>query len=112
VTADKSRWLVDFEFDAFVDLEDVKSRGDRKAVVNVINKLRQFGPELPSPHMKSLRGEPNLFELRPKQGASAVRPIYARIGNCFVVLAVSPNKASFERAVAAARRRLSQRQKR
>src|SRR6187549_2079272 len=63
-------------------------------------------PDLPSPHMKSLKGEANLFELRPKQGASAVRPIYARLSSRFIVLAVAPNKRSFDRAVADAKDRL------
>jgi hypothetical protein len=110
--ADKGRWLVEFEFDALVDLEDVKSRGERKAVINVVNRLRRFGPGLPSPYMKSLKGAPNLFELRPKQGASAVRPIYARIDNRFIVLAVAPNKANFDRAVVNAQRRLARIQER
>jgi hypothetical protein len=61
---------VDFDSDAVVDFEDVKSRGDRKAVFNVVQKLRDLGPDLPSPHMKSLKGEADLFELRPKQGAA------------------------------------------
>jgi len=61
-------WVVDFDSDALVDFEDVKSRGDRKAVFNVVQKLKDLGSDLPSPHMKSLKGEANLFELRPKQG--------------------------------------------
>jgi hypothetical protein len=52
--------------------------------------------------MKSLKGEANLFELRPKQGACEARPIYAR----FVILAVAAKKKDFDRAVAAASDRL------
>jgi hypothetical protein len=37
--------------------------------------------------MKSLKGEADLFELRPKQGRSAVRPIYCRSGQQFLILA-------------------------
>jgi hypothetical protein len=70
-------WIVDFDSDAVIDFEDVKSRGDRKAVFNVVQKLKDLGPDLPSPHMKSLKGEANLFELRPKQGGCEARPIYA-----------------------------------
>jgi hypothetical protein len=69
-------WLVEFDSDAVIDFEDVKSRGDRKAVFNVVQKLKDLGPDLPSPHMKSLKGAADLFELRPKQGACEVRPIY------------------------------------
>jgi len=100
-------WVVDFDSDAVIDLEDVKSRGDRKAVFNAVQKLKDVGPDLPSPHMKSLKGEADLFELRPKQGACEVRPIYARLGQRFVVLAVAAKKKDFERAVVTASERLS-----
>jgi hypothetical protein len=42
-------WVVDFDSDAVVDFEDVKLRGDRKAVFNVVQKLKDLGPDLPSP---------------------------------------------------------------
>jgi len=99
-------WVVDFDSDAVIDFEDVKSRGDRKAVFNAVQKLRDVGPDLPSPHMKSLKGSADLFELRPKQGACEVRPIYARLGQRFVVLAVAAKKKDFHRAVASAESRL------
>jgi hypothetical protein len=72
----------------------------------VVQKLKDLGPDLPPPHMKSLKGEANLFELRPKQGACEVRPIYARLEGRFVVLAVAAKKKNFERAVADAKQRL------
>ncbi|HET7485508.1 MAG TPA: type II toxin-antitoxin system RelE/ParE family toxin [Solirubrobacterales bacterium] len=100
-------WVVDFDSDAVIDFEDVKARGDRKAVFNVVQKLKDVGPELPSPHMKSLKGEADLFELRPKQGACEVRPIYARLGQRFMILAVAAKKKDFERAVVAASDRLN-----
>ena len=100
-------WHVDFDTDAVVDFEDVKSRGDRKAAFNVVQKLKDLGPDLPSPHMKSLKGEADLFELRPRQGACEARLVYARLGDRYVVLAVAAKKKGFERAVADATRRLS-----
>lgn len=100
-------WVVDFDSDAVLDFEDVKSRGDRRAVFNAVRKLKDLGPELPVPHMKSLRGQVDLFELRPKQGACAVRPIYARVGCRFVVLAVAPKKEDLDRAMAETRARLN-----
>jgi hypothetical protein len=100
-------WVVEFASDAVIDFEDVKSRSDRKAVFNVVQKLQDLGPALPSPHMKSLKGRSNLFELRPKQGACEVRPIYARLGQRFVVLVVAAKKKDFERAVMTASDRLS-----
>jgi hypothetical protein len=99
-------WVVEYDSGAVLDLEDVKSKGDRKAVFHVVNKLGEFGPDLTSPHMKSLKGEADLFELRPKRGSVAVRAIYARVGDRFVVLAVAATKPRFERAVGNARARL------
>lgn len=99
-------WIVDFDSEAVIDFEEVKSRGERKAVFNVVQKLNDLGPDLPSPHMKSLKGEANLFELRPKQGVCEARPIYARFGGRFVVLAVAAKKKDFDRAVRAANERL------
>ncbi len=99
-------WVVNFDSEAVLDLEDVKARGDRKAIFNVVQKLKDLGPELPSPHMKSLKGEADLFELRPKQGACEARPIYARLRQEFVVLAVAAKKKGFDRAVAEAAVRL------
>jgi hypothetical protein len=99
-------WVVVFDGDAVIDFEDVKSRGERKAVFNVVDKLRALGPDLPSPHIKSLKGETDLFELRPKQGNSPVRAIYARLGARFVVLSVAARKSGFDAAVADAKERL------
>lgn len=106
MAAKAESWVVDFDHEAVVDFEDVKSRGDRKAVFNVVQKLKDLGPSLPSPHMKSLKGEVDLFELRPRQGACETRPIYARLGGRFVVLAIAAKKKDFDRAVVDATRRL------
>jgi hypothetical protein len=35
-------WGVEFDSDAVIDFEDVKSRGDRKAVFNVVQKLKDL----------------------------------------------------------------------
>lgn len=59
--------------------------------------------------MKSLKGEADLLELRPKQGACEARPIYARLGDRFVVLAIAAKKKNFDRAVADATQRLKRR---
>jgi hypothetical protein len=85
-------WLVEFDADVVIDFEDVKSRGERKAVFNAVQKLKDLGPDLPSPHMKSSKGEADLFELRPKQGACEARPIYVRLETRFVILAVAAKK--------------------
>ena len=103
------RWIVEFASEAVVDFEDVKGRGDRKAVFNVVQKLQELGPDLPPPHAKSLKGEVDLFELRPKQGACETRLIYVRIGRRFLVLALAARKNGFERSVSMARERRSRR---
>jgi hypothetical protein len=92
-------WGVLFDADAVIDLEDVKSRGERKALFTAVDKLCALGPDLPGPHMKSLKGEADLFELRPKQGRSPVRAIYVRCGDRFVVLAIAAKKDRFGAAV-------------
>ncbi len=98
-------YVIVFDADAVIDLEDVKSKGDRKALFNAVHKLKELGPSLPSPHVKSLQGETDLFELRPKQGRSPVRPIYSRAESQFVILAVARDKDHFERAISDARAR-------
>lgn len=99
-------WAVYLDADAARDFEAVKSKGDRIAVYQAIEKPRFLGPALSSPNMKSLKGEADLFELRPKRGAVAVRPIYARIGDAFVILAVASDKKHFDRAIKDDRSRL------
>ena len=83
--------------------------GRSNAVYAVIDKLRMLGPDLAPPHVKLLKGEAGLLELRPRQGSSPVRPIYRRVGNEYVILAfaVKPDKADFDAAVAAAARQRS-----
>lgn len=102
----RAPFRVDFSNDAVLDLEGVRSRGDRKAVFNVIRKLEYLGPDLANPHVKSLKGEADLFELRPKQGACAVRLVFARMGRRFLVLSVAAGKSDLEKAIRSARRRL------
>lgn len=100
--------MVEFDLAAVVDFEDVSGRSERRAVLTAVHKLKELGADLPSPHMKSLKGEKDLFELRPRQGNSAVRPVYARVSDRFVILAIAKDKPSFDRAVRNARDRLAQ----
>ena len=102
-----ARFLVVYDADAVRELESLKGQRERNAVYAVIEKLRMLGPDLKPPHVKSLKGEAGLLELRPRQGGSLVRPIYRRIGNIYVILAfsVKPDKVDFNAAVAAARKR-------
>jgi hypothetical protein len=93
--------------DALVDAEDVKAKSERKAMINAIDKLRKTGPHLGPPHTKSLKGIADLFELRPRQGQSPTRPIYARFGDAYVVLAIA-TKDNFEGRVREAQQRANQ----
>lgn len=102
-----ARFIVLFDPDAVRDLDLLKGRQELNAVYAAVDKLRMLGPELAPPHVKSLKGEAGLLELRPRQGSSPVRPIYRRIGKVYVILAfsVKPDKVDFAAAVAAARKR-------
>jgi hypothetical protein len=100
-------YLVTYDSEAVEDFEAVKGKKERKAVFNVVDKLRRLGPKLVPPHMAGLKGEPNLFELRPLQGKTHVRPLYRRFGDDYVILAMSvkPDKADFPQAVERAKAR-------
>jgi hypothetical protein len=102
-----ARFIVVYDADAVREFGSLKGKAERNAVYAVIEKLRMLGPGLAPPHVKSLKGEAGLLELRPRQGSSPVRPIYRRIGNDYVILAfsVKPDKVDFNAAVAAARER-------
>lgn len=102
-------YLVVVDADAFIEFESLRGREERKATFNALDKLRQLGPNLVPPHASKLKGEPDLMELRPRQGRSQVRPIYPRIADGeYVVLAfaIAADKADFEEAVKNARVRL------
>ena len=68
------RTTVVYDPDALQDfLTGVKSKEERKAAFNAVDKLRRVGEALAPPHMKPLQGEANLNELRPRQGRSPTR---------------------------------------
>lgn len=48
---------MDFDCDAVLDFEDVRSRGDRKAVFKVVQKLKDPGPDLLVAAYESLKGK-------------------------------------------------------
>jgi phage-related protein len=88
----------------------VKSKGEIKALLNAVEKLRALGEQLVPPHMKPLGGEDaaGLRELRPRQGRSDWRPIYMRIGErAYVILALGRHD-EFEKLVARAQDRARQ----
>jgi hypothetical protein len=69
-------FIVLYDADAVLELESLKGRQERDAIFTVIDKLRMLGPELVPPHVKSLKGESGLLELRPRRGRSPVQAIY------------------------------------
>ncbi len=105
----RALYLVTYDAGAVRDLEALKSRQERKATFTAVDKLVALGPKLQPPHTKSLKGEPGLYELRPRAGKSQVRAIYRRTGDDYVILAVAiaADKADFDAAVAKARARSS-----
>jgi hypothetical protein len=101
----RTTWLVEYLAEAVLDLQAIEAKKERTGVLNVVDKLVALGPLLRPPHMKPLRGEPDLMELRPRQGSSPVRPIYARFGDTFKILAIAATKSEFDDALITARRR-------
>jgi hypothetical protein len=88
------KFIVNIDAEALVDWEEVKAKSERKATLNAIDKLMELGPALGPPHAKSLKGQADLFELRPRQGSSKTRPIYAREGHHYIVLAFAVDHAT------------------
>ena len=86
---------------------------ERTAIAHAVEKLETLGPDLPYPHQSAVRGSKGgVRELRPRGGRSPWRPLYRRIGDVFVVLAVGPeaqnDRRGFDRAVSAAEERLGE----
>lgn len=85
---------------------------DRVAVLHSTEKLAALGPVLPHPHQSDVRGGRGLRELRPRAGRSRIRPLYGRVGDAFVILAIGPealvDRRGFDRAVRIAEQRLSE----
>jgi hypothetical protein len=85
----------------------VKSKEERKALFNAVDKLEALGEQLPPPHMKPLGGADaaGLRELRPRQGRSDWRPIYMRIGETVYVILAIGRHDDFDKLIASAQAR-------
>lgn len=82
---------------------------EQAAVINVIAKLQALGYELGAPHSSALEGTDfPLRELRPKQGRSPLRIIYAFDPDRQAVLLIGGDKAGdpkfYRRIIATAER--------
>lgn len=101
-------FTVVYDPDAVAELATaVKSKEERKAIFNAVDKLRQLGERLAPPHMKPLQGAAGLCELRPRQGRSDWRPIYVRRGDVFIVRAIDRHD-NFDALLARSQRRAAQ----
>jgi|SRR5215211_2936302 len=103
-------WEVVYHPDAEAERGEIPIK-ERTAIAHVVEKLEALGPDLPFPHQSAVwGGKGGVRELRPRGGRTPWRPLYRRIGDVFVVLAVGPeaetNRRGFDRAVSAAEERL------
>lgn len=85
---------------------------EQAAINNAIEKLILLGDRLGAPHSSAIRGtSETLRELRPRMGRSRWRALYRRVGDEFVISAISPeasvDPSGFRRAVANAVARLN-----
>lgn len=97
------------------ELNAIKDRKERVAIVNAVEKLKQLGPQLSYPHSSQVKGEhgKGLRELRPRAGRSPWRALYRQVtADTFVIVAVVPeaeqNERLFRRGAKNAQERLSQ----
>lgn len=106
----RSSYVVVFDSEAAQELAElIKGKEERKAIFNALDKLRQLGPSLVPPHVKTLKDSPGFVELRPRQGRSASRLVYRRCGDLYVILAISKDHDSdLGAAIAAAQVRFKQ----
>ena len=85
---------------------------DQEAIQHARDKLIALGDRLPFPHQSAIRQGAPLRELRPRGGRSRWRPLYARFGAGFVILAVAPeaevDPRGFRRGVDTALERLAE----
>ena len=104
-------WTVVFHPEAEAELDALPVK-ERVAVMHAVEKLAAVGPALPFPHQSNVKGAERLRELRPRGGRSPWRPLYGRVADTFVVVAVGPealvDPRRFRRAVAAATKRLDE----
>lgn len=102
-------WEVVYHPGAEAERNDVSPK-ERTAIAHAVEKLEILGPKLLFPHQSAVQGGEGLRELRPRAGRSPWRPIYRRVADVFVVLAVGPeaqvDRRKFNRAVSAAKKRL------
>ncbi len=102
-------WEVVYHPSAEAERNDIPPK-ERVAIAHAVEKLEILGLQLRYPHQSAVQGGEGLRELRPRGGKSPWRPLYSRVGDVFVILAVGPeaqvDRRRFNKAVAAAQTRL------
>jgi hypothetical protein len=82
---------------------------EQAAMLNVIEKLREFGSQLPPPHSSAVKTT-KLRELRPRSGRSPWRAFYRRVGDVMLIGAIGPeakqDSRGFVRATGLAEQRI------
>lgn len=101
---------VDWDQDARAELMRIPV-AERRAIMNAVAKLEAFGDQLGAPHTSQVKGSRlGIRELRPRAGRSPWRPLYRRVADGLVILAVGPeaqhDKRGFDRAARLAEERL------
>jgi hypothetical protein len=107
--ATSTTWLVEYHADAVVDLKGFNAR-EQKGALTVIEFLRQLGTKIQKPHMKSIKGERKIRELRPSGGRLLIRPLYFQHDErTFKIVAMAPESMEdgpgFEAAIKRAKDR-------
>lgn len=103
-------YLVVYHSAAVIEFDALSEKRTRRAVLNIVDILRQVGPKVTEPHMKRLSGEAKLCELRPGGGKVLARPLYFRHDErTFVILSIAPESQVDPGGFAAAVRRAKER---
>lgn len=102
-------WLVEYHSEAVVEFWK-RTEPERKAILTIVDMLRQNGMKLAPPHMKPLKGEKKLRELRPSNRKLLVRPLYFQLDErTFKIIAIAPESmadgSGFDAAVERAKKR-------
>lgn len=102
-------WLVEYHSEAVVEFWK-RTEPERKGILTIVDLLRQNGTKLAPPHMKPLKDEKKVRELRPSNRKLLVRPLYFQYdARTFKIVAIAPESmvdpSGFDAAVERAKKR-------
>lgn len=77
--------------EALAEYSRIPDRADRDAIDRATDKLEALGPLLTFPHASGIVGthDVTVRALRPRRGRSRWRPLYCRVGDVFLILAIA-----------------------